>query len=102
MHLEVQIFREDQIVLIAPDSHPLAARRSMKLSEALEYDFVGLVENASLNRVVSEAAASIDSPFKIAGSGPSFDGILQNGRRWNGTGHRAGTGGTSEFTTDEN
>lgn len=42
-------YRTDELVLIAPAGHPLARRRSVRLADALPFDFVGVHPGSAIN-----------------------------------------------------
>jgi DNA-binding transcriptional LysR family regulator len=51
--LECHAFRSDPLVLVVPQGHALAARRTVSLAELPESDFVGLGEDSALQQLVS-------------------------------------------------
>lgn len=55
--LQTYPFHIDRKVLIASPSHPLAKRKSVALSETLQYGFVGLAEDSSLQKFLAGHAA---------------------------------------------
>ncbi len=63
--LEVLPFREDRLVLITSESHPLAERESIAFSEALAYDFVGMIEASAINAFLNNAATELNRPIKL-------------------------------------
>lgn len=63
--LEVLPFREDRLVLITPDGHPLAGRDRIEFSEALAYDFVGMVEASAIHAFLAAAAHELNRQIKI-------------------------------------
>lgn len=63
--LEVLPFREDRLVLITSESHPLAGRGSMPFAEALAYDFVGMVEASAIHAFLAAAAHELHREIKI-------------------------------------
>ncbi|NYT79596.1 LysR family transcriptional regulator [Alcaligenaceae bacterium] len=54
--LEVYAFRPDPLVLIVANSHELATRASISLSEVAGYDFIGLLEGSALQEHVTHHA----------------------------------------------
>jgi DNA-binding transcriptional LysR family regulator len=54
--LEVTPFMKDRLVVIAPESHPLAARPATRFYRTLDWDFVGVADASSLQRWVNKSA----------------------------------------------
>ncbi|MEN8175775.1 MAG: selenium metabolism-associated LysR family transcriptional regulator, partial [Pseudomonadota bacterium] len=50
----------DQLVAIAPENHPLAAKRSVKLEELLAYPFICREEGSGTREVISEYISKVD------------------------------------------
>ena len=63
--LEVLPFQEDRLVLVTPENHPLAARERIEFSEALSYDFVGMVEASAIHTFLAQAANALHRQIKI-------------------------------------
>ncbi len=63
--LEVLPFREDRLVLVTSESHPLAARDQIDFGEALAYDFVGMVEASAIHAFLAAAANELNRQIKI-------------------------------------
>lgn len=57
--LETFPFRKLTFVLTASPNHPLASRRSISFSEALEHEFVGLAEDSPLQKYLENHAARL-------------------------------------------
>lgn len=66
-------FRRDELVLVTPRGHAIAARPAVSFAEIAELPFVGLDENSSLHYVLTRAAADcgkrLDMRIRVA----SFD-----------------------------
>lgn len=56
--LDTRPYRQDQLVLIAPAQHPLAAQTAMPFANSLDWDHVGLHANSSIYRVMHRAATA--------------------------------------------
>ncbi|RYZ07687.1 MAG: LysR family transcriptional regulator, partial [Comamonadaceae bacterium] len=54
--LQTQAYRHDQLVLVVPQSHPLAAHTPLGFAQALDFDQVGLHANSSIYRAMHQAA----------------------------------------------
>jgi DNA-binding transcriptional LysR family regulator len=75
--LEKRPFRRDRLVVLVPQSHPLAERTSVTLADTLDYDYVALNQGSSLLRRISDAAASSGKLLKVRIQVSSFDGICR-------------------------
>lgn len=73
--LQLLPFRRDELVLVMPPQHPLAARKSLKFSRVLEYDFIGLHGNSALHYLLLREAAAIGHPLKLRIQVTSFDAV---------------------------
>jgi DNA-binding transcriptional LysR family regulator len=73
--LEYIPYHSDQLVVITPKEHPLAARRSIKLSDTLEYDFVGLPVGSALHNQLIRAAHELDRTPRLRIQVNSFDAL---------------------------
>lgn len=63
--LQVYPFRTDELVLIVPNDHPLAARSSVSFAETLDFEFVGLHVGSSLNYQMVKAASELGRSLKL-------------------------------------
>ncbi len=63
--LEVLPFQEDRLVLVTSETHPLASRERIEFSEALAYDFVGMVEASAIHSFLAQAANALHRQIKI-------------------------------------
>ncbi len=63
--LEVLPFQKDRLVLVTSESHPLASRERIEFSEALAYDFVGMVEASAIHAFLAQAANALHRQIKI-------------------------------------
>ncbi len=79
-------YREDELVLIAPRSHPLAKRRSIPFADALDYDFVSLPEATSLANRLLEESSRIERLLKLRIQVRSFDAVCRMVRAGMGVG----------------
>jgi DNA-binding transcriptional LysR family regulator len=81
-NLEVFPYRSDHLSVVVNESHPFAARESLSFVETLDYDYIGLVLNASVDRLINRIAAdhgrtvryrmhvsSFDAAFRLIGEG---------------------------------
>jgi DNA-binding transcriptional LysR family regulator len=63
--LTVLPYREDELVLIVPQGHPLASRRRVTLRDALAHDFVGAHPGSAVNSQLHRAAAELGLPLRL-------------------------------------
>ncbi len=75
--LETYPFRSDRFVLVVPEGHPLAPRRSIAFAEVLEHDFVGLDRASALQRFLSSKASRIGKPLRLRVQLRSFDAVCR-------------------------
>ncbi|WP_313082266.1 LysR family transcriptional regulator, partial [Pulveribacter sp.] len=68
-------WREDELVLIVPAGHALARRRSVRLAEALPWDFVGMHPGSAINHQLTRAAAELEAPLKLRMQVTSYDAL---------------------------
>lgn len=66
-------YRQDTLVIVAARDHPVSRRKGVKLSEVLQYDFVGSHADSSLHSWLARAAAAAGSPLKLRVQLRSFD-----------------------------
>lgn len=75
--LQVLPYREDRLVLVVPPDHPLAGTRSVRLEQAIDYDFVCLSSGTSLaERLLAETEA-LGRHLKVRIRVRSFDAMCQ-------------------------
>jgi len=75
--LHAMPYRLDELVLVAPTGHPLAARRRVAFADTLDYDYVGLPAATSLALRLAEASARLDRPVRLRIQVRSFDAICR-------------------------
>lgn len=68
-------YQKDELVLIVPRDHPLAAKGKIRFRDALEYDFVSVRTGFMLDTLLSEIAAQAGVPLRIRFRVTSFDAI---------------------------
>src|SRR5690606_37001671 len=72
-NVEVFPYSEDELLVIAPTDHPLASKKSVTFSEALDYNFVGLHAGGSMNLQLLNAASYAGKQMKLRMQVTSFD-----------------------------
>ena len=75
--LQVFPYREDRLVLVVPNGHPLAQTTRVSLADALPYDFIGLQHDASLHRLIAAASKTAGVPLRMRIQVRSFEGICR-------------------------
>jgi DNA-binding transcriptional LysR family regulator len=75
--LHAMPYRPDELVLVTPAGHPLAARRRLAFADTLDYDYVGLPAATSLGMRLAEASARLDKPVRLRIQVRSFDAICR-------------------------
>jgi DNA-binding transcriptional LysR family regulator len=63
--LQTLPYRQDQLVLIVPKNHLLAAQASVAFEDTLAYDHVGLHSNSSIYVTMRQAAAALGQTIKL-------------------------------------
>lgn len=58
-------YRTDRLGLVLPVGHPLSQRTSLRLDEALDYDFLGNFPRHSLDEFLILAGATISRPLRV-------------------------------------
>jgi DNA-binding transcriptional LysR family regulator len=68
-------YHDDELVLVVPDGHPLASRKSVALADALDFDFVGAHTGSAINNQLTKAAAEVNKTLKLRIEVTSFDAL---------------------------
>lgn len=68
-------YRTDELVLVAPTGHPLAAQTQVRMQQALAYDFVGAHTGSALNALLTRSAAQLGLPLKLRIQVTSYDAL---------------------------
>lgn len=63
--LQTRPYRQDQLVLIVPTGHALAAQTSVAFEDTLAFDHVGLHSNSSIYVTMRQAAAALGQTIKL-------------------------------------
>jgi len=75
--LETFPFAEDRLVVVAPDKHPLARRRSIGFRETLAEDYVGLGGGSALQQHINDNAARLGRRLKLRVRLPGFEAVCR-------------------------
>jgi DNA-binding transcriptional LysR family regulator len=70
-------YREDRLVLVVPQGHPLARRRTARFEEAVDYDFVSLPKGTSLAKRLQAETHAMGRSLKMRLQVRSFDAMCQ-------------------------
>lgn len=68
-------YKEDELVVIAAKSHPLARRKSIRLEQTLRFDYVGLPIGSQLNSQLARAARDLGQSWRCRFQVPSYDAL---------------------------
>lgn len=75
--LQIFSFRTDRLAVVVSESHPLAHRKSVRLTEVLDFDFVLPGTDSSLYALIVSTVAAADQSIKARIHGKGFDGICR-------------------------
>lgn len=75
--IEKRLYRQDELVLLVPQSHPLAHAESIAFEQTLDEDYIGLSSGASLLALMTDAAFAAGRPLKLRIQVSAFDGICR-------------------------
>lgn len=75
--LQTQAFRDDPLVLILPNNHPLADAGEVSFSDTLHHDYVGLGVNSALAVYLEEQALHAGLRMQIRIRADGFDGVMR-------------------------
>ena len=68
-------YRADELVLVVPTGHALARRKSVRLTDALAFDFVGMHPGSAINNQLTRAAAEAQLPLKLRIQVTGYDAL---------------------------
>ena len=75
--LQVTAYRQDHLVLVVPNKHPLARRKAIRFEEALDFDFVSLSIGTSLAERLRLETDALGKRLKLRIQVRSFDAMCQ-------------------------
>lgn len=75
--LQPQPYRDDTLVLVLPNGHPLARRRSVAFADTLDYDYAGLQLGTAVQRQMQQAAIALGRVLRIRVQVNSFDTVCR-------------------------
>ena len=68
-------YRTDELVLVVPTGHALARRRTVRLVDALPFDFVGAHPGSAINNQLAQAASVTGLPLRLRIQVTSYDAM---------------------------
>lgn len=74
-NLETLAYRSDQLVVIAPNRHPLARARSVSFKETLDFDYVGLHSGSSINLQLLKSASELNRKIMLRIEVTTYDAL---------------------------
>ncbi|MFM0513447.1 LysR substrate-binding domain-containing protein [Paraburkholderia sp. RL17-373-BIF-A] len=76
-NIEKAVYRQDKLVLLVPNGHPLATLQQVAFVDTLDFEYVGLNEGSSLLARLLAAAITAEQTLKVRIQVSSFDGICR-------------------------
>ncbi|GJG97670.1 LysR substrate-binding domain-containing protein [Cupriavidus pauculus] len=74
--LTLEHYRNDRLVVVLPQGHPLASEKKVRFEDVLSYDHVGLPRNTALCDMLAEEAKKLNRPFKLRIQARSYEGLV--------------------------
>lgn len=68
-------YHDDELVLVVPNGHALATKKSVTLKDALDFDFVGAHTGSAINNQLTKAAAEANKTLRLRIQVTSFDAL---------------------------
>ena len=75
--LEYLPYREDRLVLVTPNEHPLAGLKQVAFANTLSYEYVGLSEWSAIHAFLIQAADKLGHPFRFRVEVGSFEAVCR-------------------------
>jgi len=79
-------FRDDPLVLVIPQDHPLAQEPALTFADTLSHDYVGLSANSALAVYLEEQALHAGTRMQVRIRAEGFDGVVRMVARGAGLG----------------
>lgn len=77
LDMDKAVYRQDTLVLLVPNGHPLADAGEIAFVDTLDYEYVGLNEGSSLLARLLDAAFAAERVLNVRIQVSSFDGICR-------------------------
>ncbi|MDU7557710.1 MAG: LysR substrate-binding domain-containing protein, partial [Pseudomonas sp.] len=84
--LHTRPFRDDPLVLVIPQDHPLAQEPVLTFADTLSHDYVGLSANSALAVYLEEQALHTGTRMQVRIRAEGFDGVVRMVARGAGLG----------------
>ncbi|MFM0092823.1 LysR substrate-binding domain-containing protein [Paraburkholderia sediminicola] len=75
--IDKAVYRQDKLVLLVPNDHPLASLEPVAFADTLDFEYVGLNAGSSLLARLLDATFSADWALKLCIQVRSFGGICR-------------------------
>lgn len=85
-NLDVQPYREDELVLVMHGSHPLAALQRIGFAETLEHEHIGLQRDSAAANIIQRVAADARRELRMRFFVHSYDALISMVRSRHGIG----------------
>ena len=73
--ISLRPYRTDRLTVVVPHGHALVRRRSVRLAELVQYDWVGMHAGSALNHLVTRAAADQGLPLRLRMKVTGYDAL---------------------------
>ena len=74
--LQVFPYRQDRLVAIVPDDHPLARRETVRFQDLVDQEFISLEKGSSIDTLCVKAAAEMGRQLKLRIRVSGFDALF--------------------------
>lgn len=68
-------YHNDELVVIAPEGHPLTRKKSVRMQQVLDHDVVGAHPGSVMNNLLTKAAAELGRPLRLRIQVSSYDAL---------------------------
>ncbi len=68
-------YHDDELVVIAPQGHPLTRKKSVRMQQVLDFDVVGAHPGSVMNHLLTKAAAELGRPLRLRIQVSSYDAL---------------------------
>jgi DNA-binding transcriptional LysR family regulator len=68
-------YHDDELVVIAPQGHPLTRKKSVRMAQVLDHDVVGAHPGSVMNHLLTKAAAELGRPLRLRIQVSSYDAL---------------------------
>lgn len=73
--IEVLPYHGDELMVIAPNDHPLAGRQSVSFADTLDHEYVGLHPGSAINLLLTKAATDLHRTFRMRMQVTGYDAL---------------------------